>query len=398
MDLFVRLPKYIIVYTTNQMALEMKKLVYLTTGFCAFAVFTQAQAENSVTLYGVIDDSIQYVHNSSGASTQIGMVANQISGSRWGLLGSEDLGGGLRAVFRLENGFNPNTGKLGQGGLLFGRQAYVGLSSQTYGQLTLGRQYDALRELVLPVQGNNFLEYFSAPGDVDTGDGTIRLNNTIKWASPVWSGVKLMATYSLGGIAGAPGSGQSWGGGLSYDGGVWHAAAAYLHIDNGNPVDSTRGATTSDSIFGSVVNSAYSTSRSINIARVAGNFAVGPVTLGGYYSFSQYVADAASKFHGSERYNNVSVFALWQISTPLQMEVGYDYLRSSGASSATYNQPTIAFDYLLSKRTDIYLLGAWCHASGSNGLGPAQAVIADAVVGPGKETQALAAIGMRHRF
>ncbi|MET5021216.1 porin, partial [Burkholderia pseudomallei] len=47
--------------------------------------------------------------------------------SRWGLRGVEDLGGGYRALFALESGFNLRGGELGQGGRQYGRQAYVGL-------------------------------------------------------------------------------------------------------------------------------------------------------------------------------------------------------------------------------------------------------------------------------
>ncbi|OAJ59371.1 porin [Paraburkholderia ginsengiterrae] len=374
----------------------MKKRV-LSTLALGFASM-HAQAQSSVTLYGIIDNSIQYAHNSSGKSTQISMVSGQLAGSRWGLLGSEDLGGGLKAVFRLENGFNVNTGAAGQGGRLFGRQAYVGLASDKYGTFTAGRQYDALRDLVLPVQGNNFLEYFTAPGDVDSGDGTIRMDNVVKWTSPTLSGFKFVATYSFGGVAGSPGSGQTWSGGVSYANGPLQAAAGYLHIDNGDAATSARGTTTSGSLFGSVVNSAYSSARSINIVRAATNYSLGPVTLGGYYSFSQYNPDGASKFTGSEHYNNGSVFVLWKVSVPVQLELGYDYMKSGGNSSATYHQVNLAADYLLSKRTDLYAITAYGHASGSNGLGPAQAVIADTVVGPGTSSQEMVILGIRHRF
>ncbi|MFM0045630.1 porin [Paraburkholderia sediminicola] len=375
----------------------MKKPIVIAAAILSSSS-AQSFAQNSVTLYGVLDDSIQYAHNAGGKSNQIAMVSGQLSGSRWGLKGVEDLGGGLQAVFRLENGFDPNTGKLGQGGRMFGRQAYVGLSKDTFGTVTLGRQYDALFDLVFPAQGNYFLEYFAAPGDVDIGDGTVRQNNAIKWASPDWSGFRVNLTYSLGNVAGAVGSGQSYSGAMSYTTSSWVVAAGYIHIDNGNPTISTRGATSSDSIFESPVNSAYSTAKAIDITRVAANYTVGPVTFGGYYSFSEYLADAASTFSGSERYNNGSIFALWQVSPPFQLELGYDYMKSAGDSSATYHTINLAADCSLSKRTDIYGIASYGHAAGQNGLGPAQAVISDTTVAPGNASQELLIVGIRHRF
>lgn len=374
----------------------MKKRVLLALGACLMSL--HAYGQSSVTLYGIIDDAIQYAHNPGAQRDQVGLVSGQMAGTRWGLSGTEDLGGGIATVFRVENGFNINTGALQQGGRLFGRQAYVGLQSNTYGTFSIGRQYDALRDLVLPTQGNKFLEYFSAPGDVDSGDGTIRMDNVVKWASPVLSGFKFVTTYSFGGITGSPGSGQTWGGGLSYEHGPWQAAAGFLHIDNGNALTSARGTTTSGSLFGSVVNSAYQSAKSINIVRASSNYTIGQVTFGGYYSFSQYSADAASNFKGSERFNNVSVFAMWQVSPLVQLEVGYDILKSSGDSSATYHQASLAAGYLLSKRTDLYAITSYGHASGANGLGAAQAVIADSAVDPGKASQVLFITGVRHRF
>ncbi len=80
-----------------------------------------AQAQNSVTLYGVVDNSLGYVHNESGNSNLVGMTGAELQGDRWGLKGEEDLGGGIKAMFKLENGFNVTNGQLGQGGREFGR-------------------------------------------------------------------------------------------------------------------------------------------------------------------------------------------------------------------------------------------------------------------------------------
>src|SRR5260370_25924701 len=101
----------------------MKKALLAIGAFSSFS--TAAQAQSSVILYGIIDEGIMF--NNNAASTGGRKVSldslNGPNGSRWGLKGSEDLGGGTKAIFTLESGINLNTGALAQGALEFGRQA-----------------------------------------------------------------------------------------------------------------------------------------------------------------------------------------------------------------------------------------------------------------------------------
>jgi predicted porin len=340
-----------------------------------------------------------YVHHSEGQTSQYLMSTGVMSGSRWGLKGSEDLGGGLSAIFQLENGFSSANGQLFQGGREFGRQAYVGLSGIEWGTVTFGRQYDPLIDKVQPFQGDNWLAgFYIAPGDVDNSDNSVRFDNAIKWASPVWGGFQVEAMYSLGGVAGATGSGQTYSAAAGWSGGPINVAAGYMHVDNGNPALSTRGTTSADSFFNSSVNAAYSSARSINITRASGNYTFGPVTMGGYYSYSEYNPDASSKFLRSERYHNGSVYAVWYITPVLLTEVGYNYMRSLGDSSATRHQVALGADYNLSKRTDVYSVVAYGHATGTDGTGVAQAVIGSEDINAGKASQVIATVGIRHRF
>src|ERR1700733_12822529 len=106
-------------------------------------ISSHAYAQSSVTLYGIIPSGIAYVSNESGHSN-VRVISGSQQGPRIGFRGSEDLGNGLSAIFELENGFNSQTGVLSQGGRLFGRQAYVGLSSAHWGSVMFGRQYDLM--------------------------------------------------------------------------------------------------------------------------------------------------------------------------------------------------------------------------------------------------------------
>src|SRR6201991_4500888 len=124
---------------------RMKKLTLFGLTACLLPAVCHAQS--SITLYGIIDATLSYTTNQGGPHN-IQLLDGGPSLSRWGLRGTEDLGGGLKAIFTLENGFNPAHGTLSQNNRLFGRQAFVGLSSDQYGSIKLGRMYDSMTNYV----------------------------------------------------------------------------------------------------------------------------------------------------------------------------------------------------------------------------------------------------------
>jgi predicted porin len=113
----------------------MKKALLALAVLAAFA--GTASAQTNVTMYGVLDMALQ--HENDGVNSTTALDSGIQSGSRLGFKGTEDLGGGLKANFDLEAGVNADTGTSSQGGILFGRQAWVGLSGG-FGSLRLGRQ------------------------------------------------------------------------------------------------------------------------------------------------------------------------------------------------------------------------------------------------------------------
>ena len=367
-----------------------------------------AHAQSSVTLYGTIDTSLTYVRNADGGKNLWALgnsSAGNLSGSRWGLKGSEDLGGGLAAIFQLENGFNPSTGGLGQGSRIFGRQAYVGLTSNQYGSLTLGRQYDPLIDLVQPITADNYFgSVFATAGDVDNYDNSFRVDNAVKYTSPVIAGLQFEAMYSLGGVAGSTGSKQSYSAGVSYANGPLSLAGGYFYAANANPVTGNRTtwSSTSDGTFDGPINNGYQTAHSIGIARVAGQYVIGAFTVGAGYSNAQYRRDGASVFAKNEHYNTAQGFLNYQASAALLVGVGYSFTKSGGDTAANYHQASVGADYNLSKRTDVYMTAAYQHASGNTGDGAGGAVPAQASIGSygynGTKNQALVNLGLRHRF
>ncbi|WP_027816138.1 porin [Paraburkholderia bannensis] len=375
-------------------------------------VSTAAFAADSVTLYGVIDTSIQYVsHANSQGDHRWGMADSNLSGSRWGLKGAEDLGGGLKAIFQLESGFNPNSGGFHQGGRMFGRQAFVGLSGDQWGTVTLGRQYDPLVDMVQPLTADNdFSSMFSTPGDVDNNDNSSRTNNAVKYVSPVMSGFQFEGLYAFGGVAGQTGSGQTWSGAATYSMGQFSAAAGYFYAANAtSSVKRTGWSSTSDGTFdgnfdpNTPINNGYITAKSIGIASVAVQYVVGSVKMNLRYSNAQYRPDAQSAFGSTERYNVGGAYVGYQATPALLLGLGYIYTKADGNTSATYHQVSAGADYSLSKRTDVYLMGAWQHASGTQGNGkggtaPAEASIGSYGYSSNDTVQAIATVGIRHKF
>ncbi|GAA4416103.1 porin [Advenella faeciporci] len=181
----------------------MKKTLLATALLAGFS--GAAYANSSVTLYGLVDAGIGYqknkvtqgdnrIENRDFGMAKFNGVRN---GNRWGLRGSEDLGNGTKAIFLLENGFDVSNGNALQGGRLFGRQAYFGLSSESWGSLTLGRQYSIAVETI-GTKGPFNVGYQQA-GQLFGAFGAstfARMDNAIKYSSPVFSGFKFGLGYS----------------------------------------------------------------------------------------------------------------------------------------------------------------------------------------------------------
>src|SRR5258708_5630294 len=202
-------------------------------------VASAANAQSSVTLYGLIDVGITYTNSqltSHGGHSNWQETSGSVDGSRWGLRGAEDLGGGLKAIFTLENGFNVNNGTLGQGGREFGRQAFVGLSSVNYGAVTLGRQYDSMVDYVGPLAltGTQYGgTHFAHPFNNDNlNNNSYSINNSIKYTSVNYAGFKFGGLYGFSNQAGGFADNRAYSVGASYNWGPLNIGAGYLHLNN----------------------------------------------------------------------------------------------------------------------------------------------------------------------
>lgn len=127
-----------------------------------------------------------------------------------------------------------------------------------------------------------------------------------------------------------------------------------------------------------------------------------PFTIGIDYSNAQYKADAMSAFRSTQKYDTARGFFNYQATASLLVGVSYSYTKARGDTSATYHQVSAGADYVLSKRTDLYAVGAWQRANGEQrtldgGTQAAQASIGSYGYG-GTRTQGIVNLGLRHRF
>lgn len=167
----------------------------LVTGFAGVA-----QAESSVTLFGLVDGGYGYqrVETKHRGDYAHGKITNDkfsafngvMNGNRWGLKGSEDLGNGTSAIFILESGFDLANGESIQGGRLFGRQAYVGLTSESWGTFSIGRQYNAGEAFVAAIDPFGTGGGFAAANSIFGNSIFDRYDGAIKYVSPTFSGFK----------------------------------------------------------------------------------------------------------------------------------------------------------------------------------------------------------------
>lgn len=390
----------------------MKKKLLLAATLLA-ATSEGAFAQSDVTLYGVIDEGINYITNSAGHPLY-NMTSAVVSG--WGVKGSEDLGGGLKAVFRLESGFELNSGALGQGGLLFGRTAYVGLSNP-YGTVTFGRQYDVVEDYVAPIAALSVFGVYTMghPGGVDDINHTNRINNVIRYESQDYRGIRVAAMYSLGGIAGDFSENSGVGVAGRYVHGPLLLAAAYLRMkDPNNSVwgsvgDSGAKSPVTGGFFVAPVYSGFASANAYQVIALGGAYQLGSTTFGAVYTNTRFQDLGAlntgklNLFHytGSARFDSGEVSVAYSMTPAVTFGAAYDYTRGDGPTEkigATYHQVSLMSGYTLSKATVLYLGVVYQRASGIDSTGKAASASIIGLAASNTNTQTAVRAGLRVRF
>ncbi|ACC75093.1 porin [Paraburkholderia phymatum] len=351
-----------------------------------------AHAQSSVTLYGIADVGIEHINNTSAGGAQTREVSGNLSGSRWGLKGVEDLGGGMKAIFQLENGFNINDGTTAQStrGLganaattsrLFGRQAWVGLSYKGQ-QLTFGRQNSLLYEQAVAFDPMGASSRYSVLS-LDYAMAA-RIDNSAKYTGvfgPVTAQAMYSTRYDTGYGAEVPGAeitGRFFSGALTFAQGPLAASVSYEQRNSNTVATNTgseRRATAAASyVIGSVKGFAgYRYLRASNAFLPAN-----PIRVANGSD-----ASAANLYWAGAQYSVTPAFVLTATAY-------YQDVHSTGADPWL---AVLSADYLLSKRTDVYATAGFAHNKDGSALG----VNGYGTVAPGYN-QTGVVIGMRQKF
>lgn len=379
----------------------------------AAGVSCAAHAQSSVTLYGIINEALTWSSNQGGHQA-IQLTGNGEYGSRFGLKGAEDLGGGTKAVFVLENGFTPTNGTLGQNGRMFGRQAWVGFTSPQYGTLTFGRQYDAIVGTLQTMTSNGAWGgvMFSHPYDNDNTDDYERVNNSVKYVSPTWHGLNGIAVYGFSNDAGGFANNRMWSVGTLYTQGSFAIAAAYSLYDS--PGINTTATVNSNGAI--TCCDAPIIAKREQIAGVGASYVIGPAKFSLMYSNAIYSNVGTSLTSGiNYRFNNYEANVRYTITPTIIAGVAYTYTSDNitggtgGPAQVHWHQVNFLVDDFLSKRTSMYVEVVWLGASGgpfSRPTGSPLPATSDGALASQIQTfsasstrnQAIASVGVVHKF
>jgi predicted porin len=414
----------------------MKKSLFALAAVTAFA--GAAQAQSSVTVYGIIDmgvaggNSRNQNGNTVANSTGLGVAQNAQSTSRLGFRGNEDLGGGMSAFFTFETTLRPNNQTVtnADGDVLStfnNRQAFVGLAQKGIGRVAFGTQQTIIHNVVgrtTAGQQNNLVgdviyslggtgtTALAAPYGLTSGQSyAVRVNNAVTFATETVSGfqgnVMLVASgtdTNQGGTAAVPTGGQNTntgaGVGLNYTLNKLFLTANYQTFKNSTTATTNNGEnpTVAPANFQAFSPGARA-QNGINV-NDTGMYFAGSYDFGILQAFAGYInrkVSAASATTYFNRYTaqqigvrsnltpKINVFA--SVGTGAWENTGYD------VQSANINGYQLGTNYVLSKRTNLYAI--YGNAS--------QSTAANSTVNPSTALRTSYninnyAVGVRHTF
>ncbi|RKF49198.1 porin [Paraburkholderia fungorum] len=338
------------------------------TAAVGMSLAATSHAQSSVTLYGIVDVGFEHINNTATGGGQTREVSGNLSGSRWGMKGVEDLGDGLSAIFLLENGFNVNDGTTGQStkgiganaattSRLWGRQAFVGLAGKGQ-QLSFGRQNSLLYDQAVPFDPMGASSRYSTLS-LDYAMAA-RIDDSAKYVGtfgPVTAAAMYSTRYDTGYGAEVPGAeitGRFYSGSLTYGAGPLAASVSFEQRNSNtfatNTASERRVTAAATYVIGNVKAFAgYRFLRASNAFLPANPIVTANGATAGYA-------------------NMYWTGAQYRVTPALQLTAAA-YYQDVHASSADPWIAVLNADYSLSKRTDVYASAAFARNRSGSALG-----------------------------
>lgn len=354
-----------------------------------------AAAQSSVTLYGVADVYAESTRI-SGRGSLARLGSGGLTASRWGLRAIEDLGGGLKATAVLESGVALDTGTSLQGGRLFGRQAYVSLTSSSLGEVRLGRQYSPLHYSLLFSDVDAFAVFSPIFAMYLSNGEQSRQDNQVSYWTPNLSGFSGMVAVAAGERAAvAPGAATPW---IPAAGTMKRNVGGMLRYQAG-PIDVNVGYVQG----GQALAAGDADQRAFNVGAI---YKFSAFNLGGnYWDYrNELPSGATPKVRGASIGVKVPAGAAWSFVAQVGRveDDGREYTTGAAKAEGRNTYVNLGANYALSKRTDVYL--RYARIDDKNGGYNGRATTAlFGVFGPGNTLPAggsasTVALGLRHLF
>jgi predicted porin len=353
-----------------------------TALFALAAASIGAQAQDSLQIYGSMGVGLNYRNHQTGGGSAVDLSNNQISSSYFGMRGQEDLGGGMRALFRLESGISTDTGATGSNGKFFNRQSFVGLAQDKVATVTLGRQFHAHVDRVV-----QSLDVYNAGGPgLHTGPiGLFGVNRFSGNDSRVDDSIKIRVQGPAGTTA-AVSYGNNEGAGKSVAFDLAQLTPGYVigvygvRYASPTPIAAT-GETPHHTAVGA-----------------GGNVNFGPTRL--YLNLIRSTVDATAAGRPSQENKIISVGVRHDMN-PVVLKAAYTHDRGENVSTVAgrngnKNTWVITAEYLFSRRTTAYV-GAFSNAF-TDGYKLDPVNIAGLSRDPAAARTSGYSIGMRHEF
>ena len=345
----------------------MKKLLIATAALAMVA--GTAQAQSSVTVYGIVDAGYNSVEETAatGAKTTVSNASRtngEAATSRFGVRGTEDLGGGMKASFVLESGIAADTA------LTFGGRAFwVGLEDSKMGQIRVGRQDAFTRTLWLGadqlaaanVVGNVAYDNGTAMAASETTSHTTR-HNGVNYISPRMNGVQLslgiMQNDTETTTKTKTGSGSQFG--VSYVAGKFTAGVAYAEATTSTNAVAYVAADTSDNTTANTAGSedAAATNVKTKDTAAAATYNLGFATVAYIYNKREAVNSVDLTTASNTDRTSHAFSASIPMGAKLVGRVGYGFGEYRTGAATNYNGDfkgmQAALNYNLSKRTMVY--------------------------------------------